>query len=402
VTKLNPTGSALVYSTFLGGGFNEYGEGIAVDKSGRAYVSGSGGPGFPLTPDAIDTNVGYYLTVFNPSGSDLFFSSFAPGSQLLALDCLENVVVTGSANPAIFVTTPGAFQRTSHANPTSISKIVFNGATTTSIISLENPTTSGSSATFKATVAAAAGSDVSTGKLIFIIDGVVAPFVELDGSGEASYTASDLAAGAHRVVASYLGDPAKYSASSNELTENVTGQVATPTFAEIGGTFQNPLHVKIETTTPGAAIYYTTDSTTPGIGSTLYTTPFAVSATVTVKAIAVVSGDTSSPVATATFTVLPTAIRTTTVLQSTPNPSTSGQAVTFTATVTAASGPTPTGSVTFKHSAVVMGTAPLIGGVAQLTVSNLDPADHAVNATYTGNSSDSSSVSGVIWQQVNP
>jgi hypothetical protein len=43
VAKINPSGSALVYSTYLGGGFQDYGSGIAVDASGNAYVVGTTG-----------------------------------------------------------------------------------------------------------------------------------------------------------------------------------------------------------------------------------------------------------------------------------------------------------------------------------------------------------------------
>ena len=59
VTKLNPTGSALVYSTYLGGNSNDPGGGIAVDASGNAYVTGyTSSTNFPTTPGAYQTTNG--------------------------------------------------------------------------------------------------------------------------------------------------------------------------------------------------------------------------------------------------------------------------------------------------------------------------------------------------------
>ena len=58
VTKLNPAGSALVYSTFLGGSNDEFGRGIAVDSSGSAYVTGiTASPNFPTTVGAFDATL---------------------------------------------------------------------------------------------------------------------------------------------------------------------------------------------------------------------------------------------------------------------------------------------------------------------------------------------------------
>jgi len=56
VTKLNPAGSALVYSSFLGGEFTDEGRGVALDSAGNAYVTGSTVSfGFPTTPGAFQT-----------------------------------------------------------------------------------------------------------------------------------------------------------------------------------------------------------------------------------------------------------------------------------------------------------------------------------------------------------
>ena len=56
VSKINPTGSALVYSAYLGGAASDVGEGIAVDSAGSAYVFGfTGSDNFPTTPGAFQT-----------------------------------------------------------------------------------------------------------------------------------------------------------------------------------------------------------------------------------------------------------------------------------------------------------------------------------------------------------
>src|SRR5207249_9284131 len=57
VTKLNPTGSGIVYSAYLGGSAEENGLGIAVDAAGNAYVTGlTGSRNFPTTPGAFQTD----------------------------------------------------------------------------------------------------------------------------------------------------------------------------------------------------------------------------------------------------------------------------------------------------------------------------------------------------------
>jgi Bacterial Ig-like domain (group 3) len=88
---------------------------------------------------------------------------------------------------------------------------------------------------------------------------------------------------------------------------------------------------------------------------------------------------------------------TTTALVSSANPSTAGQSVTLTATV---SGDVPTGQVTFNDSGVDIGTAPLSSGVATLVTGALTVGDHAFKATYTGDPSNDFS-EGTLTQTVN-
>jgi predicted outer membrane lipoprotein len=83
--------------------------------------------------------------------------------------------------------------------------------------------------------------------------------------------------------------------------------VATPTIDPPNGTFTDSVEVVLATATPSATIRYTTDGTDPNSSSTLYTGPFVRSDSVTVRARGFFSGFVDSAVATAQFTVNPSA-----------------------------------------------------------------------------------------------
>jgi hypothetical protein len=93
-------------------------------------------------------------------------------------------------------------------------------------------------------------------------------------------------------------------------------------------------------------------------------------------------------------------IATSTSLVASLNPSNSGQAVTFTATVSSGSG-TPTGTVTFKDGTTTLGTVSLSGSQAQLSTSTLSVGTHPITATYNGSSTYSTSTSAALMQTVN-
>jgi Beta-propeller repeat len=117
VTEFNPSGSGLVYSTYLSGSGNEtVGFGIAADSAGNAYVTGrTTSNGFPTTPGAFDaTGNGVFVTKLNPSGSGLVYSTLF-GTQTgegsaIAVDSSGNAFVTGDVSSKGFPTTPGAFK----------------------------------------------------------------------------------------------------------------------------------------------------------------------------------------------------------------------------------------------------------------------------------------------------
>jgi hypothetical protein len=85
--------------------------------------------------------------------------------------------------------------------------------------------------------------------------------------------------------------------------------VATPTFSPPQGGVTYGATVTISSTTTGAVIYYTTDGTTPGSSSTMYSTPIPIIAATTIKAIAVASGFSDSAIASASYTLNPAIIQ---------------------------------------------------------------------------------------------
>jgi hypothetical protein len=101
VTKFNAGGSALIYSTFLGGG---EGHGIALDSSGNAYVAGKTGGDLPSTNPIQPNHAGgfydAFVTKLNAAGSALFYSTYIGGAEQdwangIAVDSSGSAYVTG-------------------------------------------------------------------------------------------------------------------------------------------------------------------------------------------------------------------------------------------------------------------------------------------------------------------
>jgi Beta-propeller repeat len=124
VTKIDSTG-ALVYSTYLGGGGSDAGNGIAVDSAGNAYVTGStdsspfpGTGSSTIQPAFGGGSSDAFVTAMNPTGSALVYSTYLGGSSRdlgtgIAADSAGTAYVagiTGSSTPTPFPVTTGAFQ----------------------------------------------------------------------------------------------------------------------------------------------------------------------------------------------------------------------------------------------------------------------------------------------------
>ncbi len=123
ITKVNSSGSALIYSTFLGGDGDDTANAIAVDPLGNAYVAGTvdvTGAGFPFTPGAFRTaweNGEAFVAKINAAGSALVFSTFLGGSSsdsaaAIAVDSEGAAYVGGNTSSTDFPVTAAAFQAT--------------------------------------------------------------------------------------------------------------------------------------------------------------------------------------------------------------------------------------------------------------------------------------------------
>jgi photosystem II stability/assembly factor-like uncharacterized protein len=122
VTKLNQTGTALVYSTYLGGIATDSGNAITVDTAGNAYVTGStSSTNFPTTRGMFGASTpsftfsDAFVSKLNPGGTSIIYSTTIGGflddvGNGIALDSLGGAYLVGTAKASDFPTTPGAFQ----------------------------------------------------------------------------------------------------------------------------------------------------------------------------------------------------------------------------------------------------------------------------------------------------
>ena len=128
VTRLNATGSGLIYSTFLGGSLIDISNGIALDSAGYAYVAGgTDGGNFPTTPGAfqpIGSNDGTrkgFITKIAPLGRGLVYSTFIKGAGNVTFNAIDvtrgqYATVTGYTDGKQYPATSTAVQNTCYAS----------------------------------------------------------------------------------------------------------------------------------------------------------------------------------------------------------------------------------------------------------------------------------------------
>lgn len=141
VFKLNPTATAVVYSTFLGGTFADYGRAIAIGSGGEAYITGSTIGYFPTTTGAFRESPANAPTIFvaklGPNGSTLSYATYLDGAgagHAIAVDGSGNAFVAGYTYSATFTTTIGSAQQ-NYGGGTDAFVVKLNPAGTAQIYS---------------------------------------------------------------------------------------------------------------------------------------------------------------------------------------------------------------------------------------------------------------------------
>jgi uncharacterized protein (TIGR03437 family) len=129
VTKLNPSGSAILWSTYVGGGKSDGSDAlfftgpIQLDGRGNVYIMGQAGPGFPLVnpvePAVAGGSMELAIAELDPAGANLLFSTRIGSGGLqtsgpagLAVDSSGNIYLAGNTIGPGLITTKGAFQTT--------------------------------------------------------------------------------------------------------------------------------------------------------------------------------------------------------------------------------------------------------------------------------------------------
>ncbi|MCW3095458.1 MAG: hypothetical protein JWL77_1076 [Chthonomonadaceae bacterium] len=278
VTKLNTTGTALLYSTYIGGSTGDIGYAIAVDHAGDAYITGrTASTDFPTTPGAFQiasrTPTGGYsgfVTKLNPNGTALLYSTYLGGNDFtrgaaIAVDSLGDAYVTGPTSAADFPTTPGAFQQSNGGNSGFITKL--------------NPTGTGLVySTFLSRSAPAGIAIDSSGNAYITGDTRFPDFITTPGAFQRVQTAQGAfaaiafvtklnAAGSALIYSTYLGGagddrPVAFGIaldSSNNVY--VAGSTASQDFPVTPGAFQTTNHAN--TAGSGANLFITKLSAIP-------------------------------------------------------------------------------------------------------------------------------------------
>ena len=456
VAKLTSTGNGLVYSSFLGGGGADVGHAIAVDSAGNAYVAGeTRSSNFPFIAGPFASSKGKldaFLAKLNASGSALLYSTYFGGTgddvaYAIAVSCPFPSDPTQPCDAYVTGQTASNNLPTAAPAPASPFDTSLGGATDAFVAKMNTAGTGLASLTYS-TYLGGSGADSGLGIALLcqpagstncnaLITGQTAsanfPVVPAgrtfggarQGSTDAFVTQLG-PTGSSLVYSLFLGGSGNEIGYGIAVDANghgfVTGQTDStnfPTTTAAAGAY--------DTSNNGGADAFVTklkadgsglfNSTYLGGGATDAGLNLAFACISATDCAAYVAGQTlsadfprtagnttfnTSGLADAFVAKLSMRVNTATALTSSPNPSTVGQSVTFTATVTDEIGVVPTGTVTFRNGGSVLGTQTLnSAGVATLTTSSLATGTPSITAEYGGDVDFNGSVSSPLTQTVN-
>jgi hypothetical protein len=283
--------------------------------------------------------------------------------------------------------------------------------TTAALASSLNPSTFGASVTIAASVKSKT-TGTPTGTVIFQDGTTTLGRATLSG-GIASFTTATLAAGTHSITALYSGDANFVTSASPVFVQTINPAASSSTLTSAPNPSQYNqtvvLSAKVRSATgaiPTGKVSFKEGSST--IGTVVLTSGAASLSVSNLKVashsiVAVYTGSANFSGSTSpAITQIVNRASTTTTLTSTPNPSTRGTAVTFTATIVGAYGGTPSNTVTFKDGTTTIGSVVLSATSHKVTfvISTLTVGTHNITATFVGGASFAPSTSAVLQQVV--
>ncbi|MGA3211566.1 MAG: Ig-like domain-containing protein, partial [Terriglobales bacterium] len=323
--------------------------------------------------------------------------------------CATSALSVGS--DAIVATYSGDTNNTGSSGV--LTQIVNQATTTTTVASSINPSTSGQSVTFTATVI---GGFSSTGTVSFAtntetISGCSAVTL---ASGQAQCTSSILPVGSDSIVATYSGDTNNTGSSGTLMqvvnkTSTTTGLVSSQNPSTVGQSVTFTAAVSDGSSPTGTVRFTASGAAISGCSAVALASSQAQCTTSSLPAgsdsiAATYSGDSNNAGSSGTLTQVVNHATSTTTVTSSANPSTSGESVTFTATVAPAGPPTPTGTVGFTSNGTAISGCSAVtlsaSRTATCTTSVLPVGTESIKAAYSGDS-DYSSSSDALAQVVN-
>lgn len=283
--------------------------------------------------------------------------------------------------------------------------------TSTSLASDNNPSIFGQSVTFTTTVSSGFGTPGGT--VTFSDGATVLGTRTLNGAGKATFNTSGLAGGSHSITVTYNGSTNLSTSSSTVLTQTVNPAITSTTVASstnpsiFGQSVTFTATVSSGAGTPSGTVTFRDGATMvgtdtlDGLGHATFITSELSGGTHSITATYEGSSNFGSSFSSVlTQTVNPASTSTTVV--SNPNPTTFGESVIFSATVSSSAG-TPSGTVTFMDGATVLGNGTLNGsGQTMFATSTLGAGTHSITAVYNGSANFGTSASTVLTQTVNP
>jgi hypothetical protein len=359
-----------------------------------------------VTPAVSGTPTG--TVTFTDGGTTLGTVALTGGTALL---------VNPSLTPSLHLITATYSGDANFLSSTSnVDSVQINKAMSfPSLTSSANPSAPGQPVTFTVTVSpppsTLSNPTLPTGTVVLKKASETLATLTLIG-GQASFTTSPLAASTFQVTAQYGGDSNFLVPGVSALTQVVKKGTTTttvtsslnPSLEGQSVTFTGTVSSSEGTPADGEIITFTNGSATLGTGilasgSATFTTSALTASSHSIKA--KYPGDTEFLTSTsAALTQTVGKYGTTTTLGTSGSPSSFGQSVTFTASVTSASGEIPTGTVTFKNGTATLEAVPLTGGVATFGTATLTVATHSITAVYNGDASDATSTSSAVSQVV--